>query len=179
MKRIIYSSSALIDETSPQALDILRAALQFNQAHHITGCLHRENWNFYQCLEGPVNTVNNLMEKIRQDKRHCAVQILEETAISKRSFKDWQISYFSNHRFSLANWRQIHKIDSSAALTAQDIAGFLLEIASYKRQMLDQLPAHPVTLAEPSTSTAQERTQISAVWPMPFGTALKGSPTLS
>ena len=86
LHRLIYVSSA-VGVLPAHALDrILLRARVSNGATGITGFLLFHNGTFLQCLEGPPAGVLSLMDRIRRDRRHSNVVVLESVAISERTF---------------------------------------------------------------------------------------------
>jgi len=85
--QIVYSSYAVV---GPEAdADILRTSQRNNQAAGITGLLVREgNW-FMQILEGPVEAVPPLMDRIEADARHRHISIRLVRLVETRRFGDW------------------------------------------------------------------------------------------
>ncbi len=71
MFRIIYSSSATAPLSEQQLDELLQTSRRNNLAADITGMLLSKDGNFMQILEGPKIAVETLVEKIRNDSRHC------------------------------------------------------------------------------------------------------------
>ena len=86
MFELIYSSVANPDLTHDDISDILVEAREFNLNNNISGCLLFHNNEFIQILEGDKKVVQELFEKIRQDKRHQHVTLLAEEETSERVF---------------------------------------------------------------------------------------------
>ncbi len=99
MNQVVYMST----ETSPfepaQLTDLLIKARQKNSALGISGLLVYHEGVFLQVLEGEVNAVDNLYQRIKQDDRHTKCELLLRTYIDKRSFCDWSMGYTDTKLF--------------------------------------------------------------------------------
>lgn len=129
MIRLILTSASLIEEYSPQALDLLRQSLTNNRRDDITGCLHLQSGTFYECLEGPRDKVAQTIRRMRNDARHAGMTILLSTPITagQRLFADWQMSYASNNDLTVPQPEPGGQDYGSAVLT------FLLHVHAVKR----------------------------------------------
>lgn len=77
---ISYVSTAHIDLTEQEIEDIMAKTNKFNKTEKITGILLYNERNFFQLIEGEKKTIQDLYEKIKQDKRHKdIIKILEKT----------------------------------------------------------------------------------------------------
>ena len=72
---------------------ILMQSRKNNPKHEIGGVLYFSNNYFFQCLEGEQEAVNNLFQKITEDKRHNNVQTISVKRISNRQFANWSMKY--------------------------------------------------------------------------------------
>lgn len=89
MKSLIYLShnnSMMQDELS---FLVDRFKIK-NKSYGITGCLLERHGIFIQYLEGPVASVDCLINHIKQDKRH-SVQFTLEQKVKKRRFPEWSM----------------------------------------------------------------------------------------
>ncbi|MFC2995710.1 BLUF domain-containing protein [Acinetobacter sichuanensis] len=83
--------------------DILVTARNFNAENSIFGVLYYADGSFFQCLEGQVEDVLALFQKIQQDKRHHQVQQFAIKEISEITFKQWSMKYV-NSNTKIANF---------------------------------------------------------------------------
>lgn len=75
------------------AVDIAAAAVERNFARGITGALcHDVGW-FAQVLEGSTSEVLDLFDKIRRDKRHTDVHVIDWHQSNSRLFGDWGMGF--------------------------------------------------------------------------------------
>ena len=59
----------------------------------ITGALVCTERNFVQFIEGPDAAIADLLGKIRADRRHARVNVLEDTRAEDRHFHGWSLAY--------------------------------------------------------------------------------------
>lgn len=89
--RLVYVSSAHNDWLADNLLSLLKTCRTNNSAGDITGTLLYENRTFFQVLEGERNTIEQLFEKIKRDKRHKDVTLIEKKPIGERQFPYWSM----------------------------------------------------------------------------------------
>lgn len=91
--RLIYCSRAMVPTDNLLALSaILSESSRNNVRDGITGLLAVSGGDFVQVVEGPVEGVRALMVRIRNDRRHADIEILDERRVSKRLFADWSMA---------------------------------------------------------------------------------------
>lgn len=99
MKQFCYVSEATA--TKPQLLEdlrnILSEARNFNHQHHICGVLYFSEGQFFQCIEGEHEVMQQLIEKLRKDQRHQDFKFFEPKEINQPLFSDWSMKYVSRH----------------------------------------------------------------------------------
>lgn len=91
LTRLIYVSRAL----SPLPLDlkdILASARKNNAPQELTGALCFLNGVYMQYLEGKEALIDSLYLRIRDDRRHRQVRLLERRHIDERSFPAWSMA---------------------------------------------------------------------------------------
>jgi hypothetical protein len=71
--------------------DIALAAGRYNSANLITGCLFQVDNFYFQIIEGPSATVQALLEKIRADRRHSDMAVIDSAVIEARRFPSWSM----------------------------------------------------------------------------------------
>jgi Sensors of blue-light using FAD len=90
--RLTYVSSAVRLFSEPALEDLLTKSRQNNSSVGITGLPLYKDGNFMQCLEGPKEAVETLMEKVKRDPRHRGVIVLlHEDAESE--FSEWSMGF--------------------------------------------------------------------------------------
>jgi hypothetical protein len=93
-----FSRSAMTDpdvDTTAEIGNILDAARINNSKLGITGALLMTSGCFAQVLEGPLDKVQLIFERIRTDPRHTEVTVLQCAPIARRSFSDWSMAFAS------------------------------------------------------------------------------------
>ena len=96
MIRLIYCSSISTDLTQADLETLVHASAAYNTAYEITGILVFRDKFFLQVLEGERSQVMALFTKISTDARHQNIQILSESAITRRQFPNWAMELISS-----------------------------------------------------------------------------------
>ncbi len=95
-KLLYCSRNAIEGSTDRHAVEIrqiLASARKNNAALGITGALFFNGACFAQVLEGPLDAVEALFEKIQQDPRHGDVTLLESGYVDHRDFPEWSMAF--------------------------------------------------------------------------------------
>jgi len=99
LKRILYLSHYSYDWKFDELQKLADAAATKNRELHITGILITFDLLFFQIIEGPEAQINQLFQKICQDKRHSKISIIQcEENIQSRQFEDWHMKIFNLDR---------------------------------------------------------------------------------
>lgn len=93
MKRIIYRSQSYLQPNDARILDLMRSCDRNNHILGITGRLYFDKTHFLQAIEGASESVDRLFSKIRSDKRHGSIFILQDCSIVRRSYDKFEILY--------------------------------------------------------------------------------------
>ena len=75
--------------------DILTESRQFNARHDIHGVLYFADGQFLQCLEGQIEDVEQLMQRIRRDPRHQNINVIFQQPITQALFASWSMKFIS------------------------------------------------------------------------------------
>jgi uncharacterized alpha/beta hydrolase family protein len=94
--QLVYFSIADKEISNDDIADILATARHFNMEHNITGVLTLVSGIFIQVLEGEASTLEELIEKVKKDKRNHSLTVLVCNQIEKRAFPDWSMGYIPN-----------------------------------------------------------------------------------
>lgn len=101
--RLIYRSRSLLPEDQEGSgsglAEILKTARQNNQRLDVTGALilYREKQRFAQVLEGPEDTVKDLLARIKADPRHDSIEVREAGGAPARLFTRWAMALVLEH----------------------------------------------------------------------------------
>ena len=105
LSRLVYRSRA-VAKLDPPDLQMLAAASQArNSRERITGLMLFDDSRFYQWLEGPPDSVDRVMNSIRNDKRHTDIEVLSAEPSEQRRFGDWSMK-LAAHVPPSACWRR-------------------------------------------------------------------------
>ena len=91
LKSLTYTSLAAIDLVADDLEAIHRTARDINALEGVTGLLIFNGTNFLQIIEGAPNAIDDLVERLRRDRRHSGLEIRDEHEIEERSFPDWSM----------------------------------------------------------------------------------------
>ena len=91
LKSLTYTSLARLDLDVRDLEDIHRTAREMNAIEGITGVLIFNGTHFLQIIEGADQAIDELVERLRRDPRHSAVEIRDQSMIECRSFPDWSM----------------------------------------------------------------------------------------
>ena len=93
MIRITYLSQAASNFSSIDLLYLLEHCHMNNPKLGLTGLLIFGNETFLQTIEGENHIVEELIEKIANDKRHTKFQILSKQSIENRQYSNWAMGF--------------------------------------------------------------------------------------
>ena len=93
MIRITYLSQAASNFSSIDLLYLLEQCHVNNPKLGLTGLLIFGNETFLQTIEGENDIVEDLIEKISNDKRHIKFQILSKQSIQNRQYSNWAMGF--------------------------------------------------------------------------------------
>jgi len=93
LHRLIYVSHAVGEMDAAAIERILTTARTFNTAAEITGLLLFHDGNFIQIIEGDAARLDALMARIRADRRHGGIIVLESRGVEARVFPEWSMGY--------------------------------------------------------------------------------------
>ncbi len=93
LHQVIYTSYLKHAFNESDFINQLMLSRQQNAQNNITGMLFYANGKYIQLIEGPKNSVIQLMGNIHQDERHYDIEIIADTAISYRNFAGRNMDY--------------------------------------------------------------------------------------
>lgn len=89
MRQITYISTLRTGEASSTFKDVERVSHANNARDDLSGLLMFDGLRFLQVLEGPEESVERALARIRADKRHFALVTLSDRTVERRSFGGW------------------------------------------------------------------------------------------
>jgi hypothetical protein len=89
LKCVTYTSLAALDLDEDQLRAIHGAARDLNGIDGISGLLVFNGTHFLQWIEGPPESIDELIERLRRDPRHTGFEIRDERFLDRRMFGDW------------------------------------------------------------------------------------------
>ncbi len=97
MYQFCYASQSSSDKEVllDDLTNILAEARDFNHRHAISGALYFADGHFFQCLEGQLEDLQLLIEKLYSDPRHHSIKRFELRPVEQLSFSDWSMKYIS------------------------------------------------------------------------------------
>ena len=91
LKTLTYTSRARLDLTDEDLNDIHQTARHLNALDGVTGLLLFDGARFLQIIEGAESAIDNLVERLRMDRRHSAFEVRDERFVEQRSFEGWSM----------------------------------------------------------------------------------------
>ena len=91
LKSLTYTSLAKLDLSADDLEAIHRTARDLNALDGVTGLLIFNGTHFLQIIEGAEMANDELLERLRRDRRHSGVEVRDERTIEERSFPDWSM----------------------------------------------------------------------------------------
>lgn len=91
LKTLTYTSRASLDLGDEDLAAIHQTARHLNALDGITGLLLFDGSRFLQIIEGAEDAIDNLVERLRMDRRHSAFELRDERYLERRSFPDWSM----------------------------------------------------------------------------------------
>jgi hypothetical protein len=93
---LVYCSRVAEGVDASEVDRIIATSRRNNAAHGITGLLVFGSGIFFQWLEGPRESVTELMARIEKDPRHRAVVVLDsDEEVRERVFGEWDMELVS------------------------------------------------------------------------------------
>ncbi|MEY4878984.1 MAG: hypothetical protein RJB62_453 [Pseudomonadota bacterium] len=93
MRQLVYVSAASRELNDRDLEQILDASRRNNPKHDVTGMLLVIDLGFLQILEGPRQSVENVLARIAQDERHKSIKVLVDEDVDERLFGLWSMGF--------------------------------------------------------------------------------------
>lgn len=98
---LLYVSKTCLDteRSDDEVADIVSKSIARNRALGVTGALLFTGAYFAQRLEGPKESIDELMLSISADRRHKCIRVADDGLIEMRDFSDWNMAYSGQSSF--------------------------------------------------------------------------------
>jgi len=118
LSRLLYISESRIDwqDLSNAVSQIILVSKQRNVNLALTGTLLFAGKHFVQILEGPSDSIAQMMSSLKADRRHANIAVIIHSRITMRKFSDWRLAYHGPSKF-VAD--QVFKVLSAKTLSEQ------------------------------------------------------------
>ena len=109
LKSLMYISKSNlgVDRVDQPVALIVAVSNERNVVRGVTGALVFTGEHFVQALEGEEAALNSLMSTLKQDPRHCDVEIVQQGALSHRRFGNWSMAYVGPSEFVTRHIRRL------------------------------------------------------------------------
>ncbi len=114
-KSLIYVSNAEVSMDYEKAMDILQVSWRHNHNSDISGMLIYDDNHFVQLLQGPINTVDTLYEKISNDTRHHSIELIGSELLARKDVSGWGMGFINDQEI-VNNLYQKYNIKHSKGL---------------------------------------------------------------
>ena len=91
LKSLTYTSLARLDLEAADLEAIHRTARELNALDGISGLLIFNGTHFLQIIEGSPDAIDDLVIRLRRDRRHSGFEVRDERMVEQRSFSDWSM----------------------------------------------------------------------------------------
>jgi hypothetical protein len=91
LKSLTYTSLASFDLEGEDIEAIHAKARELNALDGISGLLVFNGTHFLQIIEGSHAAVDDLVERLRRDPRHSALEVRDERDVETPAFPDWSM----------------------------------------------------------------------------------------
>lgn len=91
MERILYTSRASTDLPSDEVFKIIETSARNNPSRDVTGFLIFHQGQFLQLVEGEAQALDELLEVLKRDPRHCDLIVHYREPALERCFPNWRM----------------------------------------------------------------------------------------
>ena len=91
LQHLAYISTAAPTVCEDDIRLILEQSRRNNPARRVTGHLQCHGGCFFQVLEGPAESLDELLAKLLADPRHGELKVLYREPLARRHFADWSM----------------------------------------------------------------------------------------
>lgn len=119
--RVIYASRASHDLSVDELSHLLKTSRVNNERDAVSGMLIYCERSFLQVLEGEVNKLDALYERITLDPRHHQLRLLRREPMLSRRFHDWSMAFEHLDGRQLAERLPGYWLPADAPLASADL----------------------------------------------------------
>jgi len=122
LRSVTYSSRAAVPFSDEAFRQLGLEAARLNALDGVTGLLVFNGSRFCQTIEGGPSAIEDLVDRLRRDPRHCEFTVLTDGAIPERRFRSWDMQLLSvpeerEEALALARTR----LDTPADIAAREL----------------------------------------------------------
>ena len=88
-RRLIYTSQPVKQFSATDLINLLHDARAYNSIDNICGVLLHRHGYFLQVIEGDKEPIENLLSRLRKDKRHKNIVVIYDGFVDRRVFSNW------------------------------------------------------------------------------------------
>ena len=123
MIQMTYTSKATQALASGDIFKIVENSSRNNLRNDLTGFLIFSGQRFFQLIEGPKASVDDLLENLYRDLRHENVEVQTRKKIEERAFPKWRMKRISPAAISSSN--PINGLDNAPDYVDNAVKDFL------------------------------------------------------
>lgn len=127
MHRLIYVSQARLGLSSEELFKIIEQSARNNPSADLTGFLIYRAGQFLQLLEGPLMSLDHLLQTLASDPRHHDLRVLARDPIKERSFPRWRMKRIGENGDSLAELEDALLAEGRGNLLPPTVTAFLAQ----------------------------------------------------
>jgi hypothetical protein len=89
---LVYASRAVAGIRNADLEQILVDASVHNRMHSVTGALLYDGFRFFQYIEGPLEGLDAVFERIKLSCKHADIDVLFNGSVAERHFWNWSMA---------------------------------------------------------------------------------------
>lgn len=132
-KTLIYVSQSALELTHEEVFSILKASWKKNRQNGIGGILLYDKTFFIQLLNGPVDKVDRIFERIVEDNRHHTIQLIGTRLSKNQEFHEWNMGFLPKSEM-ISNIIKSHSVEEGNGFydaEFADLEALLKELSFY------------------------------------------------
>lgn len=91
MEQLVYASTAAPTVAGGDVFNIIEQSSRRNPQRGVTGFLVFVNGIFLQYVEGPVSSLDMLLNDLGRDSRHHSIRVIDRRPCEARAFPKWSM----------------------------------------------------------------------------------------